>query len=49
MSFFENLKLVCGWDILALIILIGATTWFFVRRHQLNKEKKELQDQLSRK
>ncbi|MCI8799090.1 MAG: hypothetical protein HFH88_04655 [Lachnospiraceae bacterium] len=49
MSFFENLKLVCGWDILALVILIGGTAWFFVRRYQLNKEKKELQNRLSKK
>ncbi|MCR2048550.1 YebO family protein [Acetatifactor muris] len=49
MSFFENLKLVCGWDILVLVILIGATAWFFVRRYQLNKEKKELQNRLSKK
>ena len=46
MSFFENLKLVCGWDILVLVILIGATEWFFVIRYQLKKENKELQNRL---
>ncbi|MCI9143555.1 MAG: hypothetical protein HFH87_13240 [Lachnospiraceae bacterium] len=49
MNFFENLKLICGWDIVALIVLIGATAWFFVRRYQLSKEKKELQERLSKK
>lgn len=49
MNFLEHLKLGCWWDIPTLIILIGATAWFFVRRHQLSKEKKELQDRLSGK
>lgn len=36
----------CGWDTLAVIFLIAVTAWFFIRRHQLNKEIKELKDQL---
>ncbi len=48
MGFWENLTLgFCWWDIPAVILLIALTIVFFVRRHKLNVEKKELQNQLS--
>lgn len=48
MEIFENLTLgFCWWDLPALILLIAVTALFFVRRHKLNNEKKELQNQLS--
>ncbi len=37
----------CGWDLPALILLIGLVVYFAVRRHKLVKEKKELEEQLS--
>lgn len=49
MEFFEHLKLGCWWDIPTLILLIAATACFFVRRHQLNKKKRELENQLLEK
>lgn len=49
MGFLEHLKFGCWWDIPALILLIVITVLFFVRRHQLSKEKKELQGKLSQK
>lgn len=50
MGFFENVALgFCWWDLPALILLIAVTALFFVRRHKLGKEIKELQDQLSEK
>ena len=48
MGFFEYATLgFCGWDIPALILLVAAAALFFVRRHKLGKEIKELKDQLS--
>lgn len=48
MGILENLALgFCWWDLPALILLIAVTALFFVRRHKLNDEKKELQNQLS--
>lgn len=50
MEFFEHITLgFCWWDIPALILLIAATACFFVKRHKLNSEKKELQSQMSKK
>jgi hypothetical protein len=50
MGFFEYATLgFCWWDIPALILFIAAAALFFVRRHKLGKEIKELQDQLSEK
>lgn len=47
MGFFENIIWGwCGWDTLAAIFIIAVTAWFFIRRHMLNKEIKELKDQL---
>jgi len=47
MEFLENIVLgFCGWDMLAIIFLIGITAWFLIRRRQLNKEIKELKGQL---
>ncbi len=48
MEFFEHLTVgCCWWDFPALILLIAITALFFVKRHKLNNEKKELQNQLS--
>lgn len=48
MGIFEYATLgFCWWDVPALILLIVATALFFVRRHKLGKEIKELQNQLS--
>jgi hypothetical protein len=47
MGFFEYATLgFCWWDIPTLILLIAVTALFFVRRHKLGKEIKELQNQL---
>lgn len=46
MGFLEHLQFGCWWDLPALILLVAVTAWFLVRRHQLNKEKKELQDRM---
>lgn len=50
MDFFEHITLgVCWWDLPALILLIAVTVLFLVRRHKLNGDKKNLQNQLSEK
>ena len=48
-NFFENATLgFCWWDIPALIALIAVTAWFVVTKRKLNKEKEELEGQLSK-
>ena len=43
MDFFENIVWgFCGWDLLAIIFFIAITACFFIRRHMLNREIKEL-------
>ena len=37
----------CWWDLLALIILIVVIAVFVMKRHDMKKEEKELEDQLS--
>ena len=50
MGFLEHVTLgFCWWDFPALLLLIAVTAWFFMKRHKLNEDKKELQDQLSEK
>lgn len=45
MNFHENIVWgFCGWDLLAIIFLIAITAWFFIRRHKLNKEIRELKE-----
>ena len=44
----EHTKLgFCWWDLLALLILLAVVIVYLVRRHNLKKEQKELEDQLS--
>ena len=44
----EHTKLgFCWWDLLALIILLAEVIVYRVRRHNLKKEQKDLEDQLS--
>ncbi len=44
----EHTKLgFCWWDLLALLILLAVVIVYFVRRHNLKKEQKDLEDQLS--
>ncbi len=47
MSIFSHV-FCCWWDLPVLILLFGITAFYFVRRHQLKKEKEELQKRLSR-
>lgn len=45
---FEHTKLgFCWWDLLALIILLAVIIVYLVRRHNLKKEQKDLEDQLA--
>lgn len=47
MNFFEHAVLgFCWWDIPGLIALLAVTACFFLKRHKLKEEKKDLQDQL---
>ena len=44
----EHTKLgFCWWDLLALLILLSVVIVYLVRRHNLKKEQKDLEDQLS--
>ena len=44
----EHTKLgFCWWDLLALLILLAVAIVYLVRRHNLKKEQKDLEDQLS--
>ena len=44
----EHTKLgFCWWDLLALLILLAVVIVYLVRRHNLKKEQKELEDQLA--
>lgn len=44
----EHTKLgFCWWDLLAFIILIVVIAVFLVKRHDMKKEEKDLEDQLS--
>ena len=44
----EHIKLgFCWWDLLALLILLAVVIVYLVRRHNLKKEQKDLEDQLS--
>lgn len=44
----EHTKLgFCWWDLLALLILLAVVIVYLVRRHNLKKEQKNLEDQLS--
>ena len=44
----EHTKLgFCWWDLLALLILLAVVIVYLVRRHNLKKEQKDLEDQLS--
>ena len=44
----EHTKLgLCWWDLLALLILLAVVIVYLVRRHNLKKEQKDLEDQLS--
>ena len=44
----EHTKLgFCWWDLLALLILLALVIVYLVRRHNLKKEQKDLEDQLS--
>ena len=44
----EHTKLgFCWWDLLALLILMALVIVYLVRRHNLKKEQKDLEDQLS--
>ena len=44
----EHTKLgFCWWDLLALLILLAEVIVYLVRRHNLKKEPKDLEDQLS--
>ena len=45
---FEHTKLgFCWWDLLALLILLAVVIVYLVRRHNLKKEQKDLEDQLA--
>lgn len=47
MKFFENLVWgYCHWDTVALVFLAAITGWYFIQRHKLKKEIKDLEDQL---
>ena len=37
----------CWWDLLALLLLVVLVVVYLVRRHNLKKEQKELEDQLA--
>lgn len=37
----------CWWDIPALIVLLVVIVVFLVKRHEMKKEEKDLEDQLS--
>lgn len=37
----------CWWDLLALLVLVAVIVIYLVRRHNLKKEQKELEDQLA--
>ena len=37
----------CWWDLLALLLLVVLVAVYLVRRHNLKKEQKELEDQLA--
>lgn len=37
----------CWWDLLALIVLLVAIIVYVVKRHDMKKEEKELEDQIS--
>ena len=44
----EHTKLgFCWWDLLALLILLAVVIVYLVRSHNLKKEQKDLEDQLS--
>lgn len=44
----EHTKLgFCWWDLLALLILLAVVIVYLIRRHNLKKEQKDLEDQLS--
>ena len=44
----EHTKLgFCWWDLLALLILLAVVIVYLVRRHNLKKDQKDLEDQLS--
>lgn len=44
----EHTKLgFCWWDLLALLISLAVVIVYLVRRHNLKKEQKDLEDQLS--
>ena len=44
----EHTKLgFCWWDLLALLILLAVVIVYLVRRHNPQKEQKDLEDQLS--
>ena len=44
----EHTKLgFCWWDLLAFLILLAVVIVYLVRRHNLKKEQKDLEDQLS--
>lgn len=44
----EHTKLgFCWWNLLALLILLAVVIVYLVRRHNLKKEQKDLEDQLS--
>lgn len=44
----EHTKLgFCWWDLLALLVLLTVVIVYLVRRHNLKKEQKDLEDQLS--
>ena len=44
----EHTKLgFCWWDLFALLILLAVVIVYLVRRHNLKKEQKDLEDQLS--
>lgn len=44
----EHTKLgFCWWDLLTLLILLAVVIVYLVRRHNLKKEQKDLEDQLS--
>ena len=47
MDFFEHAVLgFCWWDIPGLIALIAITVAFFVKRHKLKEERKDLESRL---
>ncbi|MCI9632675.1 MAG: hypothetical protein HFH18_05435 [Ruminococcus sp.] len=47
MKIFENLVWgYCHWDTFALVFLAAITGWYFIQRHKLKKEIKDLEDQL---